>query len=426
MNQKKNMTTAGLKLDPWQKKVLETKGNICLRSGRQVGKSTIIGIKAAKYALENSNKLVMVISKVERQAQLLFSKILNNLHYLGRTQILKGKDRPTKHKISLKNGSVIHCLPAGDTGFGLMGYTIDLLIADEAAFIPEEVWNSIIPALAITRGNIWLLSTPFLKEGYYYKCFNDKSFTTFHESSEDCPRRDDEFLEHKKKTLTRAQYAQMYLGLFVDELKQFFTDELILKCCTGKEKPFAANSDYYLGVDIARMGEDESTFEIIDRTKRERLQHVHHEKTIHTLTTDTTLKILELNSKYNFRQIYVDSGGMGVGVFDQLLTNEETKNKVISINDERRPLTPDEKKRKKVIKEDIYNNLKMLMERGEIELLNDDEVKASLKSVQYEYLKGKFIISGQDTHIAEGLIRAAYCAKDKHLKLWVSYSQDGI
>jgi len=412
------MITAGLKLDPWQEEVLKTEGNLCLRSGRQVGKSTIIGIKAAKYSLENSNKLIMVISKTEKQAQLLFSKILNSLHFLGKKEIKKGKDRPTKHKITLKNGSVIYCLPAGETGYGLMGYTVDLLIADEAAFIPPEVYHSIIPALAITKGNIWLLSTPFVKEGYYYDCFSDPTFTTFHQSSEDCPRRDEEFLAHKKATLTRAQYAQMYLGLFVDELKQFFSDDLISQCCTGKRRPFIPNQEYYLGVDIARMGEDESTFEIIDRTNREKLKHVESIITTHTLTTETTSKILELHSKYHFKQIYVDSGGMGVGVFDQLLTTPATSRKVISINDEARPLTKDEKKRKRLIKEDIYNNLKMLMERGEIILLDDDEVKASLKSVQYEYIKDKFIISGQYTHIAEGLIRAAYCAKDKHLNIW--------
>ena len=61
-----------MELDKWQKEVLETKGNICLRSGRQVGKSFIIGIKAAKYALENKNKLIMVIAFTEKQANLLF------------------------------------------------------------------------------------------------------------------------------------------------------------------------------------------------------------------------------------------------------------------------------------------------------------------------------------------------------------------
>ena len=64
-----------IKLDSWQEEVLKTKGNMCLRSGRQVGKSTVIGVKAAQYALKNKNKLIMIISKTERQAGLLFSKV---------------------------------------------------------------------------------------------------------------------------------------------------------------------------------------------------------------------------------------------------------------------------------------------------------------------------------------------------------------
>ncbi len=243
-------------LDPWQREVMTCRGNMVLRSGRQVGKSFVIGIKAAQYALENPRKLIMVISKTERQAGLLFAKILQNLHQIDRTQVLGGKNRPTKHLINLKNGSVIHCLPAGDTGFGIMGFTIDLLIADEAAFIPEEVWNSIIPALAITRGNIWLLSTPFIKKGYYYDCFSDPSFTAFHTSSEDCPRRDDVFLERQKEKLTTAQYAQMYLGNFVDEIRQFFPETLIKSVCKLKRRP-KGDGKCYLGCDVARMDRDD-------------------------------------------------------------------------------------------------------------------------------------------------------------------------
>ena len=72
-------------LDPWQKEVMTCRGNMVLRSGRQVGKSFVIGIKAAQYALENPKKLIMVISKTERQAGLLFAKILHNLHSIDRT-----------------------------------------------------------------------------------------------------------------------------------------------------------------------------------------------------------------------------------------------------------------------------------------------------------------------------------------------------
>ena len=407
-------------LDPWQQEVLDTKGNICLRSGRQVGKSTVIGIKAAQYALDNTKKLVMLISKTERQAGLLFSKIMTSIHEIDKTQVKKGKDRPTKHKISLKNGSVIHCLPAGDTGYGIMGFTIDLLIADEAAFIPEEVWHSIIPAMAITRGDIWLLSTPFIKEGYYFNCFEDPNFTAFHTSAEDCPRRDEAFLAHKKKTLTKAQYAQMYQGLFVDELRQFFTDELIKKICILKRRPtILKDRDYYLGCDVARMDRDEFTFEILDRIG-DKLEHVENIQTLNVPIPESTRKIIALNEQYNFKKEYIDSGGMGITVCDLLREDDDNKRKVVEINNASRIYDRDEHT-KRIVKEELYNNLKRLMERGEIQLLDDDEVKASLKSIQAEHdkLTGKLTIWGSYSHITEGLIRAAHCVKDKSLNIYI-------
>ena len=50
----------------------------------------------------------------------------------------------------------------------------------------------------------------------------------------------------------------------------------------------------------------------------------------------------------------------------------------------------------------------------------DDEVFLSLKSVQYEYIEGdKIKFFGNYTHIAEGLIRAAWAVKDKNLNIWI-------
>jgi len=402
-------------LDKWQQEVMNTKGNLCLRSGRQVGKSTVIGLKSAKYALENANKLIMVISKTERQAGLLFAKILFQLVQIDKTAIKKGKDRPTKHKISLKNGSTIHCLPAGDTGYGIMGFTIDLLIADEAAFIPEEVWNSIIPAMAITRGSIWLLSTPFLKEGYYYNCFEDPNFTAFHTSSEDCPRKDEAFLKRQKEVLTRAQYAQMYLGEFIDEFTRFFSEELILKCCTLERRKEIIKGKYYLGCDVGRKI-DAFTFEIINEVRREYYEQVENLIDYDIPLPESTRKIIDLNSQYNFKKEFIDSGGMGIAVCDMLRENEDNKRKVVEINNASRPVDS-EGRSKKILKEDLYNNLKRLMQQGKLKLLKDDEVKASLRCIQKEYNEatGRIKIGGNDSHVAEGLIRAVWGIMDKSL-----------
>lgn len=407
-------------LDKWQEKVLQTKGNICLRSGRQVGKSTIIAKKAAEFAIKHRKKTILIIAKTDRQSLLLFSKILNNIMEKHEQRIL---GHPLKHELKLTNGSIILSLPAGDTGYGIMGYTVDLLIADEAAFIPEAVWTSLIPSLAITRGTIWLLSTPFVKKGYYYNCFSDPKFTPFHTSSEDCPRKDQSFLDHQKSWMTTAQYAQMYLGQFRDELSQFYPDELIRKCCIRKRRASIAKGDYFIGCDVARRDRDEFTFEIIDRKDRKKLIQVENIMTKDIPIPESVRRIITLNSQYNFREEFIDSGGMGITVCDLLRENDDNKRKVVEINNaSRRFLKDGEEKTTGILKEDLYENLLNLMQTGKIELLDDDEIKESLKSIQYEYPKeggGKMKIWGAYDHIAEGLIRAAWCHKSKSLNIWI-------
>jgi hypothetical protein len=416
-----------LTLDPWQNDVLQTTGNIALCSGRQVGKSTVISIKAGEFAIKYPDKTILIIASVERQALLLFEKVLSYIHDNHRSFIKKGKDKPTKHTLRLTNGSVIHCLPTGISGYGIRGYTIDQLYADEAHFIPEEVWAAVTPMLATTGGDIILLSTPHGREGYFYRCFSDDSFTSFHVSSEECDRIPKDFLQREKERMSKRQYAQEYLGEFVSDLMQFFPDELITATMKTKRRDrHWPEREYFLGVDVARMGEDESTFEVIDRTKRDHLKHIENIITRKTLTTMTTKEILRLDGIYKFKKIYIDDGGMGVGVFDQLLEEESTRRKVVAINNAARSIEHQSQKkdgdprRKRLLKEDLYNNLLRLMEREEITLLDDPEIFQSLKSVQYEYVeKGGLRIFGNYTHIAEGLIRAAWCTKDKSLNIYI-------
>jgi hypothetical protein len=410
-------------LDDWQKEVMATKGNICLRSGRQVGKSFVISHKVGEYAVNNRNKTVLVIASVERQSQLLFEKILSYLHNNHRTYIKKGKDKPTKSKLCLNNGTTIYCLPTGLSGYGIRGYTVDLLVADEAAFIPEEVWTAVTPMIAITRGTIIMLSTPFGRGGYFYDCFHDPSYTSFHVSSEDCPRKNQEFLDREKSRMSDLQYAQEYLGEFVDELRQFFPTELIKSCMTleGGLVPLSTLGDNFLGVDVARMGGDETVLVSIKRNpKKTKLRQIDMNITRKSFLTDTVRLIKNHDAVYNYKKIYIDDGGLGVGVFDPLLEDPQTKRKVVPINNSSRSLDKESKRSKKLLKEDLYTNLLVLMQRGKVELFDNPEIFQSLKSVQAEYKDGKLKLFGKYTHICEALIRAAWCMKDKSLNIWIA------
>src|SRR3990167_1767567 len=421
-----------IELDQWQKDILSTEGNVVVRAGRQVGKSTIISIKASEFAVKSPDKTILVIASVERQAGLLFEKILNYLLDNYRSKIKIGKDRPTKHIINLKNGSRIICVPTGISGTGIRGYTIDLLICEECAYIPKEVFTAVTPMLAVTKGVLWALSTPKGREGFFYECFNDDSYTKFHISSEECGRIPKDFLEREKKRMTNLQYSQEYLAVFLDEIKQFFPTELIKKCMTLSRgglnhHSFPASGDLYLGVDCARLGEDQSVLLSVKKINDNKIKIIDMEIMEKTLTTETAKRILIADKRYNYEKIYIDDGGVGAGIFDQLLYEDQTRHKVIAINNASKSLNKSDSQRRRLLKEDLYDNLLKLMERGEIDLWDDDELYLSLTSVQYEYNdKNQIKIYGNYTHITESLARSVWCMTGKHLNLWCGYTGHGI
>lgn len=434
-------------LDDWQKRVLawskekdETKKYLIICSGRQSGKSTIIAIDAGDYALSNPNKNIMIIASVERQALLLFEKVLSHIYNKDKKAIKTGKDKPTKHKLTLKNGTTIHCLPTGDSGYGIRGYTIDRLYADEAAFISEEVWAAVTPMLVTTGGSIILLSTPFGTDGYFYRCFHDKNFTKIHVNTEEvASQRPDpqktlmtEFLKDEKLRMTKLQYQQEYLGLFVGGIQRFFPDDLIESICTGKGH--IPIGDKFQGIDIARMGGDECPMCSGDRINRKKL--IQFDLTIpepQTLTNTARL-IISKDKAINHKKIYMDDGGLGVGVFDILFEDNQTKRKVKGMNNASRSIDvirkprrigvkhtikPKEERKVPLLGEDMAINFKTCAEQGKIQLLDDPRIKQSLKSMQFENSDGKLKIYGNYDHIFEALKRLAYCMKDKSLKPFI-------
>jgi len=417
-----------MEYDQWQKDVLAATGNLAIRSGRQTGKSTIIAKLTGDYATENSHKTVMVIASTERQAHLLFEKIFNYIFLNFKKFLKKGKQYQTKTKLELKNNTRIYCLPTGLDARGIRGYTVDLLIADEAAFIPRAVYNALTPSIStrIKEGaRIILLSTPFGRENYFYDCFSNKTFTTFHVSSEECPRQDKDFLEAEKERMSKMAYAQEYLGEFADQSMQWFTDKLIKSCQTLPRAvipQIEANKNYYLGSDIARMGDDSSTFQIFEELDG-KLYHRENITTQKTKLNETYDFILELDRKYNFEKIFIDNEGVGVGVYDFLMGNDQTKTKTFGVLNSLEIKQGLDKKRIKYQKEELYTLFLSLMRQNLIQLLDDDNIFFSLRAIRFDYTTDTLgrshlqigATNHTDTDIPEGLIRAALAIKYKDL-----------
>ncbi len=414
-------------LDPWQEEYINTSGNCFLLCGRQSGKSAAAAIKFGKRAALNPKRIIYMLAFTEKQAYNLFFKTLMYLKANHRSMLIeKGADKPTKHIISLRNGSQIFCYAAGLTGEGIRGPTVTDLVVDEAAPMANEVFTAISPMLSITKGNFDILSTPRGKtnkegdETYFYKCSKRKDFTHFYISAEDCPRHSVEFLKSERESMGELAYAQEYLAKFLDDLKRVFSDSQIKELCILKRREsILLGRDYFIGCDVGRK-KDPFTFEIFDRTNRSNIQQVENLTNVDVPIPENARRIIELNKLYNFKKEYIDSGGMGITVCDILRESESDKRKVVEINNASRRYEEDgEEKKKGILKGDLYKNLISLMDQRMISFLDDDDLKLSFASVQVEIVNGEDVYFGNNAHIVEGITRAAWSAKDKSLKPYI-------
>ena len=418
-----------LSLDQWQKDYIYNtppNKNCFLLCGRQVGKTTAMSIKAVELCVKHFKKgdFVLINSITEKQAYHMLAKALVYANQLYPKLIInKGKDKPTKHKLLFKNGTGILCYAAGESGEGLRGFTIKKLMSDEGSRMSEEYFIATSPMMSVIGGSSDIASTPAGKlhlDGstkHFFKCSTDKTYKKFYVSAEDCPRHTTQFLNEQKERLSKLAYAQEYLAVFTDELRRLFSDKLINELCILKPSlNINKQGLYYLGVDVAGLGEDECSYEVLELLSTGLIEHRANFTENRNMTVDTSREIFSINSKYPLKKIGIDDAGVGFGVWSELMDNEKTKFKTVALNNASRPVDKEGVKSKKILKEEMYINLQVIMENSKIKLLDDDEVKDSLASIQHD--EGK--IFGSNSHITEGIIRAVWLAtKAKGLNIFM-------
>ena len=451
-----------LELDEWQREVLEYDGDLQLCTGRRVGKTQIMAIKAAERMLKSKCQIV-IASLSEDQAKLIILMIVDYLQRTNKKQMKTGNKDTNQSKVTTKNGSTAIARPVGQTGDALRGFNGDVLILDEVSRFNELIMTAATPILLTTGGQIWMCSTPFGKKGYFWEKFDeaynkkaeDARFKVFYKTSEDVVynrpiseswtelqrKKAIELLEKEKKEKSELVYGQEYLGLFMEDLQRFYDDASIEKAWTIEEGTGQKGGKDYLGCDLARMGGDKSTFQIVRRIEK-KYYHVLCDWASKKLTPWTERKIIELAKFWNAQKVGIDAGAgtLGVSVLDHL-RESEIKNAVVPLNNRAVVIEKkgDKEVKQKLMGEDMHINLLSMMQTGEIKLLKKDEVRASLESFQYEYVKSPGQItrlrifttreSHGDSDIVEGLKRAAWLAKtEKTLKLFAtsSSSKDGI
>lgn len=233
--------------DPFQVQMMHSTAEvICCLASRRVGKSTTIGVMAGQELAKPEHQ-VIILSKTLIQSQLLFSKVAYCWEKMG---LPIEKKRRTLTELSLKNGSSVVCLPVGQTGDQARGFGVrqGLLLYDEAAFIPDEVYASTL-AIAEADAKTILISTPGGKSGKFYEMYHDREMypevERIRACSLDLPRMA-KLVERQRKVLSKHEFEVEHGLSFMGGGHQFFDTKAVEAAFT--DTPELKLGDIYAGV----------------------------------------------------------------------------------------------------------------------------------------------------------------------------------
>ena len=168
---------------------------------------------------------VLVASPSGRQSGELVLKAEDMLGTIG---ISVQGDGNNERSLELPNGSRIVGLPENPSK--VRGFSaVSLLLIDEAAQVEEAMYKALRPMLAVSNGDLWLMSTPYGKQGFFYERWEHggPEWLRVSVKATECPRIGAAFLEEERREMGAAWFQQEYMAEFVDNGSTVFARDVV-------------------------------------------------------------------------------------------------------------------------------------------------------------------------------------------------------
>ena len=414
---------------------------VVYRNGRQAGKSQSVACKAlhfawyAPYLLDTVHDTceILMVAPTKNQATIVMDKIKA---YIKRNKILKSyvvKEIANEIWIRFVNGAgitKIYTRASGDKGDTIRGYSPHVIIIDEAAFVRNAVITALLPAGLATNARVWMCSTPLAKQEYFFEACNnaragseilkntiwDKpegkwiQFKATSLMSPDVKKHPD--MVDELNRLSRDAHQVEVLGEFLDAGNSLIPHSLLVDAVGDFDLP--DNITYYLGVDIARHGKDETVYTLIAVDRQGKVYMVDSQTKASTPITEVVDDIEEYFKIYGrkLETAFLDETGVGGGALDfALARNLPVRGLQFGTQS----------------KSELYVNLLKIFERRNIKLGNSQtELVTQLSYLKKEYTRdGKLrIVSEIDDDRPDSLALA--CSPLQEGDAWHLLNVKGI
>ena len=205
-----------------------------LNCTRQWGKSTITAIMAVHRAYFTAGSLTIAVSPSGRQT----GEFLRKAKGFARSVGVKARgDGDNEISMLFPNGSRIVGLPGSEAT--VRGFSaVSLMLIDEAARVSDELYKAVRPFLAVGGGDLWLMSTPYGKRGFFYDEWSREGrWAKFRVPATECPRIPRDFLEEEKAAMGEQWFRQEYLCEFMDSGASLFDRDVIERAFSKEVRP---------------------------------------------------------------------------------------------------------------------------------------------------------------------------------------------
>ena len=360
--------------------VKDAKGSgktVVVKSRRQVGKSVLIANLLLYYAINYKGTKNYVLSPTLKQGKNIYKSIINAISGCG---IIKSKNA-TDLFITLINSSSIS-IKSAEQKESLRGETCTgILCIDECAYISSEVYNIVKPWCDFHKAVTLMVSTPFVKSGFFWEYYNhglNREYNCVSIDWSDEKYQDDmDFilppskLEEYKKLLPKNVFLTDYLGIFIDDDGTVFTD---FKKCINKNE-IKDSDKLYLGIDWAAGVESDDTVIVAFNQYGKQVYLDYFNKLTPTQQIDRIEKFI-VQYKNQIAVVQTELNSLGTPLTDFLKNRSELKtiiNKFVGFN------TTNQSKNA------IVQNLQIAFEQGLIEILEDEKQSRELATYTAEY-----------------------------------------
>ena len=269
-------------------------------------------------------------------------------------------------------------VPATEAG---LGYSANVLIGDEAARWEDgdRIFLEVLePTTTWTHGDIYLLSTPAGKQGFFWDCFNMRNkWDVFHYDWTANPYHDQDWADDKKQMHTPMSWAMNYEAKFVISEEAYFTPNEI----TGSVHP-DANKGVTPGIMGLSVGVDFG--KVNDKCIIDIGAIINPEKPV----TDQIIRLLDrrvkpLGTEYSvvLEELKAINRTLKPQIFILDTTSGDVPSDILKMEG-----APIESFKFTIpSKVSLMNNLKILMQQKRLQIPHEKELISQLETFEYKY-----------------------------------------